>query len=353
MTMYDFYSDVKAKPTAEMRRVVLDCVVGDEQKDEDPTTLELCSRVAELLGKEAAVFLPSGTMCNEIAVKVHTSPGDEIICEQSCHLINFETGGPSAISGVMIRAIHGENGIFSADHVRASIRPNSRYMPKSTLLSAEQTANLGGGAIWPLERLDEVATVAKDAGLATHLDGARLLNASVKTGISAARYSRNYDSVWIDFTKGLGAPVGAVLAGTREFIAEAWRMKQRIGGSMRQSGILASMCIFALDHHVERLADDHELAASLGHDIAKLPQVRQVLPVETNIVIFDLEDDYPTAAEMVDRLKADGVLVGAFGTRRIRIVTHLGVNSEAGDALMRSLSVNLGAPQNEVAVHQA
>ena len=350
--MYDFYSDVKAKPTAEMRRVVLDCVVGDEQKDEDPTTLELCSRVAELLGKETAVFLPSGTMCNEIAVNVHTSPGDEVICEQSCHLINFETGGPSAISGVMIRAIHGKNGIFSADQVRAFIRPNSRYMPKSTLLSAEQTANLGGGAIWPLEQLDEVAIVAKDAGLATHLDGARLLNASVKTGISAACYSRNYDSVWIDFTKGLGAPVGAVMAGTREFIAEAWRMKQRIGGSMRQSGILASMCIYALDHHVERLADDHELAASLGHDIAKLPQVRQVLPVETNIVIFDLEDDYPTAVEMVDRLKADGVLVGAFGTRRIRVVTHLGVNSEAGDVLMRSLSKHLGAPQYEVAVHQ-
>ncbi len=349
--MYDFYSDAKAKPTAEMRKVVLDCIVGDEQKDEDPTTSELCFRVAELLDKEAAVFLPSGTMCNEIAIKVHTSPGDEIICEQSCHLANFETGGPSAISGVMIRALHGENGIFTSDQVCASIRPNSRHMPKSTLLSAEQTANMGGGAIWPLIQLDEVASVAREAGLATHLDGARLLNAVVKTGISAARYPRNYDSVWIDFTKGLGAPVGAVLAGTREFISEAWRVKQRLGGAMRQSGILASMCLYALDHHVERLADDHELASSLGRDIAKLSQVKQVLPVETNIVIFDLTDDAPTAAEMVDRLEAEGILVGAFGTRRIRIVTHIDVDPEAGDALMRGLSKCLDAPQREVVVH--
>ncbi|MDE0304655.1 MAG: beta-eliminating lyase-related protein [Albidovulum sp.] len=351
MTMYDFYSDAKAKPTTEMRKVVLDCVVGDEQKDEDPTTSKLCSRVAELLGKEAAVFLPSGTMCNEIAINVHTSPSDEIICEQSCHLVNFETGGPSAISGVMVRALHGENGIFTADQVRASIRPNSRYMPRSALLCAEQTANMGGGAIWPLEQLDEVASVAREAGLATHLDGARLLNAAIKTGISAARYSKNYDSVWIDFTKGLGAPVGAVLAGSREFITEAWRLKQRLGGAMRQSGIVASMCLYALDHHVARLADDHELAASLGRDIAKLPQVKQMLPVETNIVIFDLTDDAPTAAEVVERLKAEGILVGAFGVRRIRVVTHIDVNPEAGDALIWGLSKYLGAPEKEVAVH--
>ena len=343
--MYDFYSDAKSKPTTEMRRVVLDCVVGDEQKDEDPTTSELCSRVAELLGKEATVFLPSGTMCNEIAIKVHTSPGDEVICEQSCHLINFETGGPSAISGVMIRALHGENGIFTADQVRASIRPDSRYMPRSALLCAEQTANMGGGAIWPLEQLDEVAGVAKEAGLTTHLDGARLLNAAIKTGISAARYAQNYDSAWIDFTKGLGAPIGAVLAGSREFIAEAWRLKQRLGGAMRQSGIVASMCLYALDHHVARLANDHELASSLGRDIADLPRVDKVLPVQTNIVIFDLADDAPTAAELVDRLQAEGVLVGAFGARRIRVVTHLDVNPEAGEALMRGLSKHLGAPR--------
>lgn len=349
--MYDFYADTKTKPTAEMRKAMLSCVVGDEQKDEDPTTTELCARVAKLLGKEAAVFLPSGTMCNEIAIKVHTNPGDEVICEQSCHIINFETGGPSAISGVMIRAIHGENGIFSADQVRASIRPNSRYMPKSTLMCVEQTANLGGGAIWPLEQLDAVADAAREAGLATHMDGARLMNAATKTGVAAARYAQNYDSVWIDFTKGLGAPVGAVLAGTHEFIAEAWRLKQRFGGAMRQSGIIASMCLYALDHHIDRLAEDHELASSLGAEISKLPWVKEVLPVETNIVIFDMTEDAPLAADLVESLKAEGILVGAFGHRRIRVVTHIDVNPEAGAALMRALSRHLGGSQREVINH--
>ncbi len=340
--MYDFYADTKTKPTDAMRKVVLDCAVGDEQKDEDPTTTELCSRVTRLLGKEAAVFLPSGTMCNEIAIKVHTNPGDEIICAQSCHIINFETGGPSAISGVMIHAIPGESGIFTPEQVRGCLRPDSRYMPISALLCVEQTSNLGGGAIWPLEQLDEVANVATEAGLATHMDGARLMNASVKSGVPAARYAQNYDSVWIDFTKGLGAPVGAVLAGSKEFIANAWRLKQRMGGAMRQSGIVASMCLHALDHHVSRLADDHDLAENLGREIGKLPGVKSVMPVETNIVIFDLTEEAPNAFELVGLLKAEGVLVGAFGERRIRVVTHLDVNPTAGDMLLQLLSMHLG-----------
>lgn len=349
--MYDFYADTKTKPTDAMRKVVLDCIVGDEQKDEDPTTTELCARMAKLLGKEAAVFLPSGTMCNEIAIKVHTNPGDEVICDESCHIINFETGGPSAISGVMIRAISGVNGIFTPDQVRACLRPNSRYMPKSALMCVEQTANMGGGAIWPLERLDEVAQVAKQAGLATHMDGARLMNAAIKSGIPAARYAQEYDSVWIDFTKGLGAPVGAVLAGSKEFIAQAWRLKQRFGGAMRQSGIVASMCLYALDHHVDRLADDHDLAERLGGDIAKLPFVKSVLPVETNIVIFDMTDDAPLAAALVDTLRSEGILVGAFGERRIRVVTHIDVDPTAGDALMQSFARHLGAAELEDAQH--
>ncbi len=347
--MYDFYADTKSKPTPEMRQAVLDCVVGDEQKDEDPTTTELCARVAKLLGKEAAVFLPSGTMCNEIAIKVHTNPGDEIICEQSCHIINFETGGPAAISGVMIRALHGQNGMFSPEQVQSVIRPNSRYMPKSTLLCVEQTANMGGGAIWPLEKLQAVATVAKKAGLATHMDGARLMNAVTKTGISAASYAEHYDTVWIDFTKGLGAPVGAVLAGSHEFIANAWRLKQQIGGAMRQSGIVASMCLYALDYHVDRLADDHTLAQNLGDQISQLALVKEVLPVETNIVIFDLKETAPTAADVVAKLRADGILVGAFGARRIRVVTHIDVDVTAGEALIGQLKKHLGTDAREVA----
>ncbi|WP_299778298.1 threonine aldolase family protein [uncultured Roseobacter sp.] len=347
--MYDFYADTKTKPTSEMRRVVLDCVVGDEQKDEDPTTTDLCTRVAKLLGKEAAVFLPSGTMCNEIAIKVHTNPGDEVICEQSCHIINFETGGPAAISGVMIKALHGQNGIFTPEQVVQAIRPNSRYMPKCTLMCVEQTANMGGGAIWPLEQLQAVASAAKDAGLATHMDGARLMNAVAKKGISAATYAENYDTVWIDFTKGLGAPVGAVLAGSEDFIAQAWRLKQQLGGAMRQSGIVASMCLYALDHHVDRLSDDHDLAQNLGDQISKLNLVKEVLPVETNIIIFDLKDTAPTAAEIVALLRSEGVLAGAFGDRRIRIVTHLDVDVAAGEMLMAGLNKYLNSDAQEVA----
>jgi threonine aldolase len=347
--MHDFYADTKTKPTPSMRRAVLDCAVGDEQKNEDPTTTELCGRVADLLGKEAAVFLPSGTMCNEIAIKVHTQPGDEVICEQSCHIINFETGGPSAISGVMIRALQGQNGIFEAEQMRAAIRPNSRYMPRSALVCVEQTANMGGGAIWPLEKLQAVSQAAKEAGLITHMDGARLLNACATTGIAAADYADGYDSVWIDFTKGLGAPVGAVLAGSEEFIAKAWRLKQQLGGAMRQSGIVASMCLYALDHHVARLADDHALAQSLGSRIATLDLVEAVLPVDTNIVIFDLKDTAPAAADLVERLMAEGFLTGAFGPRRIRIVTHIDVDPAAGDALITALEKHLSSTRAEVA----
>ncbi len=344
--MYDFYSDTKTKPTLAMRKAVLDCIVGDEQKDEDPTTIELCNRVAKLLGKEAAVFMPSGTMCNEIAIKVHTDPGDEIMCEQSCHIVNFETGGPSAISGVMVRAIDGINGIFTAEQARACLRPNSRHAAKSSLLCVEQTANMGGGAVWPVNQLDAVASVAKETGLATHMDGARLLNASVKAGIAASRYAQEYDSVWIDFTKGLGAPVGAVLAGSEEFISQAWRLKQRFGGAMRQSGIVASMCIYALDYHVSRLADDHKLADFLGQEIAKLAKVKAVLPVETNIVIFDMTDNAPTAVELVELLRDEGVLIGAFGERRVRVVTHIDVDVVACERLIQTLSEILGVGES-------
>lgn len=339
--MHDFYSDTKTKPTPDMRRAVLDCEVGDEQKGEDPTTTALVERVASLLGKEAAVFLPSGTMCNEIAINVHTQPGDDVACERSSHIVNFETGGPAAISGVMTNVIDGQYGIFEPDQAEQAIRPSSRYAPRSSLLCVEQTANMGGGAVWPVDKLDAVAAVAKSAGLATHMDGARLMNAVVKSGESAAAHAAGYDSVWIDFTKGLGAPIGAVLAGSAEFIDAAWRVKQRLGGAMRQSGIAASMCHYALDHHVDRLADDHALAASIGERVAAMPQVDQVLPVETNIVIFDVAQSAPTAAQLVKTLAADDIAVGGFGERRLRIVTHLDVSPTDGDHLIDRLAQHL------------
>jgi threonine aldolase len=340
--IHNFFSDTKTKPSRAMREAMLDAPVGDEQQGEDPTTAALEARVAELLGKDAAVFLPSGTMCNEIAICVHTRPGDEVICERSGHIIIAEGGGPAALSGVMIHALDGCNGVFQPEQVKATIRAPSRYAPRSRLLSIEQTANFGGGAVWPLETVRAVARVAKDAGLVTHIDGARLMNAVVKTGIAAKDWCEGYDSCWIDFSKGLGAPVGAVLAGSHEFIEEAWRIKQQIGGAMRQSGVLAAMCLYALDHNIERLAEDHRLAASIADRIVALPKVASVLPAHTNIVIFHLTPDAPPAPAIAASLKEDGVIVGAFGDRMMRIVTHLDVDDTGAARLCEKLSRHLG-----------
>lgn len=337
----DFYSDTHTIPTEGMLQAMLAAEVGDEQKGEDPTTNELCRRIAEITGKSAAVLLPTGTMCNEIAMRVHCGQGDEVICDRSSHIVNFEAGGPSALSGVMLHALDGENGMFTPDQVRRAIRAPSRYAPTSRLLSAEQTTNLGGGGVWPLEQLREVAIVAKEAGLSTHMDGARIFNASVKSGVSVKDYAELYDSVWIDLTKGLGGFAGAVLAGSEAFISEAWRIKQQWGGGLRQSGYIAATGLYALDHHVGRLAEDHALAESIGARIGAMGNVARVLPVETNIVIFDINEGGPTASEVVAALSRRGIRTGAFGERTVRIVTHLGVDAKAGDLLCGLLEAEL------------
>jgi threonine aldolase len=310
--------------------------VGDEQKLEDPTVNLLCEMVAELLGKEAAVFLPSGTMCNEIALRVHARPGEEVIAHHSAHPINFETGGPGALAGVNMRTIDGARGQFDAAAVEAAVRPASRYAPRSRLVWVEQTSNLGGGSVWPLERLQAVAKVAKSHGLATHMDGARLMNAVVASGVSARDYAAPFDSAWIDFTKGLGAPVGAALAGSRAFIDEAWRCKQQMGGAMRQAGIIAAGGVYALRHHVKRLAEDHANARRLAEGLARLPGIRlDASTIETNIVFFELTGSL-TASAAVERMLARGVRMGALGARTIRAVTHLDVD---GAGIERALAV--------------
>ncbi|TCM77580.1 threonine aldolase family protein [Rhodovulum steppense] len=335
--MHDFYSDTQTRPTRAMREAALDAPLGDERHDADPPTLELCARVAGMLGMEAALFLPSGTMCNEIAIAVHTRPGDEVICTRESHIIFAESGGPAALSGVMMHPIDGERGMLTPEQVQAAIRPRSAHAPRSRLLVAEQTANLAGGAIWPLGQLTAVAQAARDAGLATHLDGARLLNAQVATGIPAAAYARGFDSAWIAFTKGLGCPVGAVLAGSRDFVAEAWLLKRRWGGAMRQTGVLTAMCLYALDHHVARLAEDHALARTIGARLAGLPAIARVLPVETNIVIVDLAEHAPDAREAARQLRQGDVTVTVVGPRRLRMVTHLDVGPADADALVAAI----------------
>jgi threonine aldolase len=323
----DLYSDTVTRPTADMRRFMCEAEVGDEQKLEDPTVNQLCEMVAELLGKEAAVFLPSGTMCNEIALRVHARPGEEVIAHHTAHPIHFESGGPGALAGVNMRGIDGPRGQFDADAVEASVRPAFRHFPRSRLLWVEQTSNLGGGSIWPLARIEEVTAVARRHGLATHLDGARLMNAVVASGVPARDYASFFDSAWIDFTKGLGAPVGAALAGSRAFIEEAWRLKQQMGGAMRQAGIIAAGGVYALRHHVKRLADDHANARRLAEGLAALAGVSlDPTTVETNIVFFELTGDL-TAAVAVERLLAHGVRMGALGPRTVRAVTHLDVDA--------------------------
>ena len=332
----DLVSDTVTRPTTAMRQFMCDAEVGDEQMLEDPTVNALQEMVAELLGKEAALFLPSGTMCNEIAMRVHCCPGDEMIAHRSAHPIHFEAGGPAALAGINVRALDGPRGQYDEEVVAAAIRPDSRYMPKTRLLWVEQTSNLGGGSIWPLEKIVAVTNAARGHGMRTHLDGARLMNAVVASGVAASEYAKSFDSAWIDFTKGLGAPVGAALAGSREFITQAWRLKQQMGGAMRQAGIIAAAGIFALSNHVNRLADDHVNAHRLAEGLSRLERVvLDPATVETNIVIFDLNSSV-SATRFLEALLARGVRMSAMGPQTIRAVTHLDVSSRQVDCALEA-----------------
>jgi threonine aldolase len=318
-------SDTQTRPTPAMREAMARAEVGDEQIGDDPTTIALCERVAELLGKKAAVFLPSGTMCNVAATLVHCRPGDEILAHPSAHVLTREGGAHAALGGFQITPLPGENGIFTAETFRAAIQPVSRYSAPQRVVTVEQTANVGGGTIWKKSALDEITAVARVHGLITHMDGARLMNACVATGVSARDMAEGWDSVWIDFSKGLGAPIGAVIAGTDDFIDEVWRWKQRLGGAMRQSGICAAACLYALDHHIDRLADDHANARALARGLAQIPGVTVNQP-ETNLIFFDPAGTGISTPQMIAELRGRGILTGALD-HRIRACTHLDVTA--------------------------
>jgi threonine aldolase len=325
----DLFSDTVTRPSLGMRRAMAEAEVGDEQYREDPTTNRLQERVAEFLGKEAALFVPTGTMCNQIAYRIHGRQGDEIICDETAHPIHAETGGPAALSGLSVRAVRGERGIFTAAQVEGALRdPKNTSNPRSRIVSVEQTSNMGGGTVWPLAHIREVAAVARRHRLALHMDGARLLNAVVASGVSAAEFAAEFDTVWIDFTKGLGAPVGAAVAGSREFFDEAWRVKQQLGGAMRQSGVIAAACLYALDHNVERLAEDHANAQHLADHLREIPRITVEDPA-TNMVFFDVGETGLTSHEFADPLQARGLrLCPRPHGSRIRAVTHLDVSRE-------------------------
>ena len=322
----ELFSDTKTRPTHAMRQAMAQAEVGDEQQGNDPSVNALCARVAELLGKPAAVFLPSGTMCNQIALLLHCQRGDEVICDQTSHLINFEAGGGAALAGAMFSPLAGKRGIFTAAQVQAALRAPSRYSPRSRLLSIEQTTNLGGGAVWSLEQIRAVTAVARDNGLALHMDGARLMNAVVASGVPAKEFAADMDTVWLDLTKGLGCPIGAVLAGSQELIDGAWQWKQRIGGAMRQAGIVAAAGLYALDHHVERLAQDHAHAAELARGLAGIAGI-VVEPVETNIVLFNVAATGQNAESFCRELMTHGLRLSAVGANTLRAVTHLDVST--------------------------
>jgi threonine aldolase len=334
----DLISDTATRPTAAMRTAIANAVVGDEQRGEDPTVNLLNERVAQLLGQQAAIFLPSGTMCNQIALAVHCRAGDEIIAAANAHIISSEGSGAAVFAGSTVRAIPAPNGIFGAGELAAAVRQQRVKSPRSKLVVVEQTSNRGGGAVWPLETVRAVAGAARDNGLLLHMDGARLMNAAVATGVAAQSYAELFDSVWLDLSKGLGCPVGGVLAGSSAFIREADRWKHRFGGAMRQAGILAAAGIYALDHNVERLAEDHRNARLFAERIGGFRGLRlQPDTVETNLVFFDVEQTGLDAQEVARRVAGRGVRIGVESKFVMRAVFHLDIDPAGTQTAVEAL----------------
>jgi threonine aldolase len=345
----DLSSDTQTRPTLAMREFMAAAPVGDEQLREDPSVNQLQEMAAALTGKEAALFLPSGTMCNAIAFCLNANRGEAVILDWDAHPNQAEAGGPAWLANVMLRPVAGPRGIFTVDQVRLLINKGGTHATRTAFISVENTTNRGGGAIWPLERLSEMRSLADEHGMRLHMDGARLLNAAVASGHSAAAFASYADSVWIDLSKGLGAPVGAVLAGTREFIERARLLKHMFGGAMRQAGIIAAAGIYAFEHHVERLAEDHANAQFLAEGLATIPGVKLVYDtVPTNILFFDVSGTGMTPQQVERGINALGVRMGGGydGAKVIRAVTHLDVSREdcavAIEAVREVCAVGLG-----------
>jgi threonine aldolase len=341
----DLRSDTVTVPTPAMRAAIAGAVVGDEQKREDPTVLELERRVAELLGQEAAVFLPTATMANQVALKLHGGPGDVLLAEESSHVLVFEYGGAAAHAGLMTRGLPGVEGRISAEQVRREAAPSAKGADQRVaVVSLEDTHNNAGGRVWPLEELEEVVSTARELELNVHLDGARVLNAAVAQGVEPAAIASRFDTVTLCLSKGLGCPLGALLAGSRDLIDRAWREKHLFGGAMRQAGIVAAAGVHALEHHVERLADDHARARRLADALHEAGVPVDLAQVETNFVQVDLAPLGLARDEALARLRDAGVgLSATVHATVLRAVTHLGVSDEdverAAELIPRALAV--------------
>ncbi|MGK2929244.1 MAG: threonine aldolase family protein [Acidimicrobiales bacterium] len=336
----NLFSDTQTRPTPAMREAMAAAEVGDEQRKADPTVNRLQDRMAELVGKERALFFPTGTMCNLVAIAAHTRPGDSIILEHSGHVLRSETSGAAAVSGCVIETIRGERGTFSVGQLAEVITPGNQYVPPTRLVCLEQTHNFAGGTVWPLDQYQAVAAFAHEAGVAVHTDGARLMNAVVATGVPAAAWAAPVDTIWVDFTKGLGAPTGAVLAGPADVMDEAWLLKHRFGGAMRQAGIVAAGCLHALDHHVDRLADDHANAQHIADELAALGCT--VTDPDTNLVFVDPRPTGFDAASFADALAERSIEISTIGERN-RFCTHLDVSGDDVEVALDAVRAVLAA----------
>lgn len=339
----DLRSDTVTRPTPAMRKAMSEAEVGDDVFGEDPTVNALQERVAKMLGKEAALFVPSGTMANQLAIKSHTQPGDEVIIETTSHPYNFEGGGGAVLSGVQFHCLRGVRGILDASQVEEAIRPDDHHFPVTRLICLENTHNRGGGAIYPIDKMAEIYRLAKSKDLLVHLDGARLWNASVATGVTLHEYGQWADSVSVCLSKGLGAPIGSLVAGSRIFIDRVHRFRKMFGGGMRQVGIIAAAGLYALEHHIERLKEDHQNARRLAVGLKELKGVSlDPKHVETNIVIFDVTEVGKTGLQIAEAMKQYEVLIHAFGKTQIRLVTHLDITKEDIEVALKAFEEVLG-----------
>lgn len=333
----DVRSDTVTRPTQAMLEAMMSAAVGDDVYGEDETVNALQSRAAELFGMQAALFCPTGTMTNQIGIRVHTRPGDEVICAELAHIYIYEGGGIASNSGASVRLLEGHNGRFTADQVRENINPrDDSHFPWTRLVAIENTVNKGGGCCWDLKDITRISEVCDEQGLALHMDGARLFNALAARNETAQQYGQLFDTISVCLSKGLGAPAGSLLLGSREQIATAHRYRKAMGGGMRQSGYLAAAGLFALEHHVERLQEDHFRAKAVARELQSLHYVASVLPVETNIVIFSLPESL-SADTFVAKLRERNVRALTYGRQKIRFVFHLDVSNAHVDALIAAL----------------
>jgi len=350
--MIDLRSDTVTRPTPDMRIAIADAVVGDAVIDMDPTTDRLERLTAEILGKEAAIFMPSGSMTNQIAIRIHCDRGSEFICENNCHIYNYEQAAFAQLSGLVAQTVAGTDGIMVVEQLRHLIRPENEHMVRTRLVCLENTHNRAGGRMQPPGVVESICQWAHDHGLKTHLDGARLWNAAMASGISEAELSKPFDSLSVCFSKGLGAPVGSALAGSKEFVAEARRVRKLFGGAMRQSGMIAAGALFALSHHRERLVEDHENAQTIGDAVRDSECLRIIGgSIDTNIIAFAIDESWGTAAQFVKRLEENGVACFAIGPQAIRMVTHLDVSHAQIDQACEILRRVAASSPYVMAVH--